>query len=271
MKTLIWTLLAVLSPLTLWAQNSPALDYNRTAEESPVFVDRENPAARHTNTNPISDDTNFFFNSDNQPMLDEPELLAQNSTTTPADRNSGLDGFAESKWQSSFSQVRTRLASLAKSDTSTEKVEIVAMEANKYILVKRNDILYRYNFYRTPYEVALLNDHELKKEDHDQKEALLYHVKIIMPFIDSSQVKDKLVKTHGPNTRTTVDQKKQDGALVWELDSGLIFQWYEPYHEQAFTRTIDFISTAMAQKIMGEYKTYFDAPERLLLQKLLLK
>ena len=92
-----------------------------------------------------------------------------------------------------------------------------------------------------------------------------------MPFIDSSQVKDKLVKTHGPNTRTTVDQKKQDGALVWELDSGLIFQWYEPYHEQAFTRTIDFISTAMAQKIMGEYKTYFDAPERLLLQKLLLK
>ena len=257
------------------AQPDSELIYKRQAVSRPGETKRLQNAGRQgtASENPDSEeDSTFFFGDGTGPMLDEPELLAQNSGSNNSGAGGGsLSGFAETAWGTTFSEVRTRLASLATSDTTTEKVEIVAMELNKYILVKRNDILYRYNFYLTPYEVARLQNHELTKEEHNQKDARLYHVKVILPFIEAGKIKDKLSKLHGPNTKTTVDEKKKDGANIWELGAGLIFQWYEPYHKKPYTRSVDFLSTEMSKQILAEYAQYFDARERLLLQKVLLK
>lgn len=243
-------------------------------QENEELYNREAQLPSRSNSNPdSSNNTNTFSGNDSASniRLDEPELLAQNNNNNNSTNSRALSGFADTSWKTNFSEVKTRLQSLATSDASSEKVVIIALDINKYILVKRNDILYRYNFYKTPYEVALLENHQLKKEEHDQKEAMLFHVKVITPFIDAVQVKEKISKLHGPNTKSTVDEKNGDGADIWELNGGLIFQWYEPYNKKPFTRSVDYLSTQMAELIMKEYKNYFDAKERLLLQKIILK
>ncbi|MCB1325888.1 MAG: hypothetical protein KDK35_11695 [Leptospiraceae bacterium] len=182
-----------------------------------------------------------------------------------------LNGFAEIPWETSFSEARTRFRALATSASGSETVEIVNQVENDHILVRRNGILYRYSFYRTPYPVARLQRHDLTEEEHDQEEALLFHVKVILPFIRSDLIKEKLVEKFGRNTSSTVDPNKHDGADVWELNGGLIFQWYEPYNQTAYTRTIDYMSRSMAERILAEYADYFDAAEKLLLQDVILQ
>ncbi len=179
-------------------------------------------------------------------------------------------GFADSPWKATYSQVKTRLKSLATAQTAAERVEILMEVRNEYILVRRNDVLYRYSFYKTPYDTARLTNHELKKEEKDAEEALLYHVKVSTPFIDSALIKKKLEASNGTSTRSTVD-KTMRGVDIWEVGSGLIFQWVEPYNGKPFTRTIDYISTEMAKQIMKEQTDYFDAKEKYILKFLLVK
>ncbi|MCR9141086.1 MAG: hypothetical protein NXI24_02460 [bacterium] len=181
-----------------------------------------------------------------------------------------LNGFADAPWGSTFTEVRTRLKNLATSATAIERVEILNEERNRFILVKRNDVMYRYSFYKTPYNVALLQNHNLSTEEHDEVESRLYHVKVSTPFILSQYVKDKLAVIYGLNARSTVN-KEMKGADIWEPDGGLIFQWYEPYRGKAFTRTVDYLSLDLAKEIMTEYADYFDAREKLILQKILLQ
>lgn len=182
-----------------------------------------------------------------------------------------LPGFADTAWKASFSAVKTQLKNLATSAQSTERVEILMEERNKYILVRRNEVLYRYNFYKTPLGVARLDNHEYSKEDYENAEAVLYHVKVMIPFIEAALIKQRLEAAYRKSTRSTVDEKTMMGADVWELRGGFIFQWYEPYRKKAFTRTIDYLSAEMSQQIMKEYEDYFDAREKLILQKLLVK
>lgn len=184
--------------------------------------------------------------------------------------NSPLNGFADAPWGATYTEVRTRLKNLATSATAIERVEILNEERNLFILVKRNDVFYRYSFYKTPYNVALLQNHSLTTEEHDEIESRLFHVKVTTPFILSQYVKDKLSVIYGLNARSTVD-KEMKGADIWEPDGGLIFQWYEPYRGKAFTRTVDYLSLDLAKEIMTEYADYFDAREKLILQKILLQ
>jgi hypothetical protein len=182
-----------------------------------------------------------------------------------------LTGFADAAWKSPYNQVKTQLKNLATSSRTTERVEILMEEKNKYILVRRNEVLYRYNFYKTPLGVARLDNHEYSEKDYEAAEAVLYHVKVVIPFIDATMIKQRLEAAHGKNSSSTVDEKSMMGADVWELRGGFIFQWYEPYQKKAFTRTIDYLSAEMSQQIMKEYEDYFDAREKLILQKLQLK
>lgn len=184
--------------------------------------------------------------------------------------SSPLNGFADAPWGSTYTEVRTRLKNLATSATAIERVEILNEERNMFILVRRNDVLYRYSFYKTPYNVSLLQNHTLTTEEHDEIESRLYHVKVSTPFILSQYVKDKLAVIYGLNARSTVNDEMK-GADIWEPDGGLIFQWYEPYRGKAFTRTVDYLSLDLAKEIMTEYSDYFDAREKLILQKILLQ
>lgn len=197
-------------------------------------------------------------------------ILAQANGQAGQLGNAPLNGFADTPWGSTYTEVRTRLKNLATSATAIERVEILNEERNKFILVRRNEVLYRYSFYKTPYNVSLLQNHNLTTEEHDEIEARLYHVKVSTPFIFSKFVKDKLTVIYGLNARSTVDEKLK-GADIWEPAGGLIFQWYEPYRGKAFTRTVDYLSLDLAKEIMTEYADYFDAREKLILQKILLQ
>ena len=213
----------------------------------------------------------FFDEEPAEMMAEEEDLYLAQAETRPTPGGAvDLQGFADTAWKANFSQVKQRLKNLATSVNVSERVEILNEVRNKFILVRRNGVLYRYSFYRTPYNVALLNNHDLSVEEHDQEEAVLFHVKVSTPFIDSKLVKDKLTGLYGLNTKTTVD-KKMMGADIWELDGGLIFQWYEPLRGRAFTRTVDYLSLDVAEVILAEYADYFDAREKLILQKILLQ
>ncbi|MCB1319619.1 MAG: hypothetical protein KDK34_05180 [Leptospiraceae bacterium] len=217
------------------------------------------------------------------PYSDSPDgygmLLAQNTAESDGmdvgDVQLGnvrdLTGFSGIRWGSAYSEVQRALEAVATSSTSEEQVEIINAERNKFILVRRNGILYRYNFYKTPYEVQILNDHTLSMDEFDQQEGLLFHVKVIMPFIASGLVKRQLLAIYGRNQRSTFDEDDKNGADIWALNGGFIFLWYEPYRNRPFTRTLDYLNAELAQRIMTEYADYFDAREKLLLQKVLLQ
>ncbi len=182
-----------------------------------------------------------------------------------------LRGFAETPWRTTFTEVKARLRNLATSAAAVERVEVLNEVRNEYILVKRNDILYRYSFYKTPFEVQRIANHRLTREEWDQEEAVFFHVKVITPFIDAKLINERLENIYGQRTSTTVDEKTQRGANVWQLDGGLVFQWYEPYRQKPFTRTLDYLSREMAEQIMREYANYFDSEERILLRDMLLQ
>jgi hypothetical protein len=206
--------------------------------------------------------------------LPDDTILAQNTTTGQpgtASTKSDMSGFAESPWMSEFSKVRETLRNLATSETASEKVEILAVEKNKYILVKRNGVSYRYNFYQTPLNVLRLSNHDLTEEEYSKQEAVLYQVKIIIPFIDSASIKGKIVARYGQNNRSTVNEKSFRGADIWEMTGGYLFQWYEPYKNRAYTRTIDLVSVEMAKRIIKEYEDYFDSEEKEVLQKIIIR
>ena len=188
-------------------------------------------------------------------------------TTTAPRRLTGFTGVA---WETSFTEVKKHIKNLILNAEAGEKVEILMEKRNEYILVKRNDVLYRYNFYKTPIEIRRITEHGITREDWDEEEAKLYHVKTTMPLIDSARVKERLIKVYGRNTKSTVNDQMV-GADIYEAGPGLVFQWYEPYNKIPFTRNIDYLSLEMSKKIMKEYEMYFDARERYILKKLLIR
>ncbi|PKL32874.1 MAG: hypothetical protein CVV45_10480 [Spirochaetae bacterium HGW-Spirochaetae-10] len=206
-------------------------------------------------------------------------LAAQAPETKPADMNQPaqdpggrrLAGFAETPWMSEYTQVKDRFSALSESAASVDRIEILMAVRNQYILIKRNDVLYRYNFYKTPYEVLKLTNHDLQKEQWEEAEAVLYQVKIIQPFIASDSISKKLEVAYGPRTRSTVKPETKRGADIWELEGGFIFQWYEPYNGRPYTRTIDYISDELARRILKEREEYFSAEELDLLRKMIVR
>lgn len=182
-----------------------------------------------------------------------------------------LNGFGGVAWKTTYTAARTHLKNLARSADAEERVEILSEDRNRYILVRRNDVLYRYNFYKTPLVIERIENHRMTEEEFDEKEALFYHVKVSMPLIPADRIAERLQKLYGKNTKSTVDKKKMMGADIWELEGGLLFQWSEPYKKTTFTRDLDYLSREMAATIMKEYELYFDARERYILKKLELK
>lgn len=215
-----------------------------------------------------STETDYFMElaqDFNQPALDPEEPAARNRD------NNALPGFAEMGWMTTFDQAREIFRNLATAEEVRERVEILHMDRNRTIVIRRNDIQYRYNFYKTPYSVARLENPELNEEEYDEVEAVLFHVKVTIPFIEAEWINDRIENAYGPRTRSTVDDETLRGTDIWELDGGFIFQWYEPYNQTAYTRTLDYMSQDMVERILEEFEQYFDAEERRLLQNLIIR
>ncbi len=182
-----------------------------------------------------------------------------------------LNGFLEDPWGSSFSAILDKFKTLATSPISKSNIQILHLQKDRYILIRRNNIQYQYNFYKTPFEVTKLKNHEITKQEYEAKEGELYQVRIILPFIDSKLLVEKLESTYGKKTKSTVDEKNLSGADIWELEGSFIFLWYEPYNNKAFSRRIDFISKSLSERILLESKDYFDSKEKQLLKDLIIK
>ena len=209
----------------------------------------------------------------------EPAFVAQADPMNPdqagnvspgAGTKADLNGFADTPWKSTYSQVKTQFENLARSQTTTEKVEILRADRNQKIVIRRNDVIYRYSFYKTPFEVARLENHQITKEEHDQEEALLFHVKVTPIFIETSMIQKKMEGLYGPRSRTTIDPETRRGADIWTFPGGYIFVWSEPYRKTPYTRTIDYLSRELAERILKEDEDYFDAKEKQILKDLIL-
>lgn len=200
--------------------------------------------------------------------LNNPDRIFQPAQMPPTGR---LMGFSDTNWMTPFSDIKDKFKTLSTSNLTNEKIEILNMVRNQYILIKRNNIQYRYNFYKTPYEVVKVNNHDITFEDYDQTEAVLYQVRIILPFISAGLLEQKIEAIYGKKTKSTVDPKTLRGADIWDLEGGYIFLWYEPYNNKPFSRRIDFISKDLSKKILEESKDYFDSKEKQLLKDLIIK
>ncbi len=177
-----------------------------------------------------------------------------------------LKGLGDVSWNTEFSQAREKFKNLSAAESEAEKTEILNIVKNEFIMVRRNDIIYRYSFYKTPYATAILTNPDLKKDEYETQEAKLFHVQIQTPLVDTGLVEKKLIEKYGPFDKSTGKQKGS-GAGVWLLDGGMIYLWYESYNGRRFTRRIDYTSSELLASIQKEYKDYFDAKEKLLLQK----
>jgi hypothetical protein len=215
----------------------------------------------------------YFGSPERMPELAQDNTKKGGSSSMvvePQGQNATGGGFADSPWKATFSQVKTKLKNLATVQAAQERVEILMEVRNVYILARRNDVLYRYNFYKTPLDVSRLTNHELTPQEKEAEEGMLYSVKVTMPFIEYPLVKKKIEAANGNANRSTVD-KTMSGVDIWEIPGSMIFQWVEPYNGKPFTRTVDYMSTEMTKQILKEFEDYFDAKEKFILKFLLVK
>ena len=231
-------------------------------------------------------------------MLGTHILYAQETTNdndklqkanTPEKRSDvKLNGFSNTSWGMDFPEVREKLYQLAteeaqeqdKEATSTdlltsERTEIVNVVRNKVILTRRNQILYRYNFYKSPYIVAYLNrEADTKapvpaKYDSDVP-GKLFHVQIQMPWIIATLIQKKLTERYGENNAARI-KNDGSGAYIWQLDGGNIYQWVEHYDGKNYTRRIDYISSEYNKQISKEFQDYLQADAKIITQSLKVK
>ena len=200
-------------------------------------------------------------------------IEAQNKSQEQANSESqksdvSLKGFADIDWGTKFSKLREELKDLASSEDANEKTEVLNLVRNQFILVRHNDTIYRYTFYKTPYAVARLKDKELVLKEYDEEEeGEFFHVQLRFPPIEAALMKKKLEEKYGSHQGSNLDEKGF-GAVVWQLDGGFIFLWHEGYADKSFVRRVDYLSAQHAKKVAKEYEDYFTAKEKLILQNL---
>lgn len=170
------------------------------------------------------------------------------------DKKFVLKGLGDSEWGMSYDALLEQLKKIAVDKASTEKVEILYQEKDKYIHVRRNDIEYKYRFYTTPQVVRDLEEKEDKtnpnsttnpnnttptgnpgdtttpnqptNSNNSLKEstsgASLYSVEVKFNILESDLLKYRLEKKFGKATKEVLDEKKTVAAFVWDLSDGNI-------------------------------------------------
>ena len=208
-----------------------------------------------------------------------PQENANQEETKPS-----LDGFGEIAWETSYGEVLERFNTLIQNATPEEQIEIVNEREEEALLVKRNDVLYMYRFYKTPQLVLDLDPQRATAEIDPETQQVnyksvgtLYGVSSMFNYVPTAEVQNKLEQKYGkPQKRIFEDEGKTSGAIVWDLSTieeeepkgGIIILWVENYKNSNFTRKIDYTSTKLKQKIETEYDLFFTAEESKIIDKL---
>ncbi|TGK38648.1 hypothetical protein EHQ12_04565 [Leptospira gomenensis] len=191
-----------------------------------------------------------------------------------------LEGFAESSWGESYTNLREKFLSLSTNPQNDEKVEIVFEDKEKTLLIRRNGILYSYRFYSTPKLVldsrpkgqtqnpTAENKSELEEEGHSAP-GILFSVGVVFRYLPGKDVQQKLEQKYGKPKKEAVAENKIGGAVLWEKTDekqspprgGFIVQWKEAYKKMPFTRRVDYFSSSVKFQIEKEYKEFFSAEE----------
>ena len=231
---------------------------------------------------PPESDFGFILTAQPAPTNNTTPNAANTAATASSARSDvELDGFADTDWGMEFDAVHKKLYNLAtaaeeaatndddeEEPNMVERTEIVNIVRNRLILVRRNRVLYRYTFHKTPYVLAQIEKPELKAATYDSEvPGKLFHVQLQMQWLDAAIVQKKLAQRYG---RSNASKLKVDGsgAYMWQLDGGNIYQWVEHYKGRNYTRRIDYVSTQFQQKIQREFLDYLQADEKAIAQGL---
>ena len=211
----------------------------------------------------------IFFNPELRGQERKEEGEGEQKLSEVKEGEGSLTAFAGIDWGTEFKEVQEEFRDLVSSEDKKERTEILHIKRNAFILARQNDSLYHYSFYKTPYALARLENKDLDFEEYDEeKEGVFFHAKVSFPALETALIKEKLEKKYGKHQASSGSEEKGSGAYIWRLGGGFIFLWYESYSGKIFTRRIDYLSAEHAKKIAKEYKDYFIAKEKLILEEI---
>ncbi|MES0490721.1 MAG: hypothetical protein ABUK01_12045 [Leptospirales bacterium] len=209
--------------------------------------------------------------------------FAQNKT-------GGVHGIA---WGTSFENVLDHFRELAKNPKNEVTATILNVRPDEEILVKRNEIRYRYFFYLRP-DIVLENkpkeegsdtaeeaegfepladegtddipeettepatettEEDIKVEVTNENFPRFFFMETKFAYVPSQELLELLKKRYGNPTLTKLD-KDGVGAYVWELKTGYIVQWVDLYDKKPFSRSIYYISKTIMEEINRDYAKY---------------
>jgi len=117
-------------------------------------------------------------------------------------QSTNLNSFGDTPWGESFKSVRDKFESLARNPNTRENITILNEVKNKLLVIKRNNVIYIYRFYKEPKEVTevkVSKDPE-KKQDHKSVSGL-FSVGVVFSPVESKRAKDTLLQKYGNPSR----------------------------------------------------------------------
>ncbi|MCX7997465.1 MAG: hypothetical protein N3A69_00750 [Leptospiraceae bacterium] len=113
-----------------------------------------------------------------------------------------LNSFGDTPWGTPFQIVRDKYESLARNPNSKENIQILNEVKNKLLIVKRNNVMYIYRFYKEPKEVSevKVSQGETQKQDHKAASGL-FSVGVVFSPVESTRAKNTLKEKYGNPSR----------------------------------------------------------------------
>jgi len=230
-------------------------------------------------------------------------LFSIPTVSFPQGKTGGVHGI---EWGTSFEEVLEHFRELAKNPETAIVTTILNVRPDTEILIKRDEIKYRYYFYQRPDIVLENKSKEVeakpgaedetfdslaeeatddipadstepvaestgeanKAETTDGDYPRFFFMETKFSYVPSPQLLELLTKRYGSPTLEKID-KKGIGAYVWEMDTGYIVQWVDIYDKKPFTRSLYYISKEIMKEINQDYEKYKYTREINVLRKIL--
>ena len=188
--------------------------------------------------------------------------------------SSSLTGFDGLQWGSSYKDAKERFRTLSASDEVSEPVSIIADTPEREIRVKRNKLVYRYEFYEKPEILANADNSQPEgKSDAQNSENAeplaksnqkvknkpiprLFMVESIFGYVPAEELYKKISEKYGPRNGGNLDEKTNRGYYIWNLNRGTIIQWIDPYKKKPFSRSIYYVSKEIIDEIHVDFPKF---------------
>ena len=156
-----------------------------------------------------------------------------------SEKITGVDG---KKWGTSYNAVLDFYRDVSSSDATKDSVEIINAIEDKEIIVKRNNILYKFVFYKTPQELLDLYKKikDVSLKDTSEK-GMLFFAEIRFSGVESNSIQEKLMKKYG-NPTVYDSNTEASGFSFWKSKDGNLVQFNDVYKEKKYTSRLYYIS-----------------------------